>query len=54
MTGIASTLYDWVFKGWESIGRVVFVGILAYTGLLFFLRISGKRTLSKMNARIGL
>ena len=50
MTDVVSTLYDWVFKGWESIGRVVFVGILAYTGLLFFLRISGKRTLSKMNA----
>ena len=50
MTDLAATLHDWVFKGWESIGRVLFVGILAYIGLLFFLRISGKRTLSKMNA----
>ncbi|QKZ13832.1 DUF421 domain-containing protein [Spirosoma sp. KUDC1026] len=50
MIDIAATLHDWVFKGWESIGRVVFVGILAYIGLLIFLRISGKRTLSKMNA----
>ena len=50
MTDVAATLHEWVFKGWESIGRVLFVGILAYTGLLFFLRISGKRTLSKMNA----
>ena len=50
MTDVASTLYDWVFKGWESLGRVLFVGILAYAGLLLFLRMSGKRTLSKMNA----
>lgn len=50
MTSIWNTLYDWVFKGWESIGRTLFVGILAYVGLLLFLRISGKRTLSKMNA----
>ncbi|GAB3559829.1 hypothetical protein [Spirosoma fluminis] len=53
MTDVAATLHDWVFKGWESIGRVVFVGTLAYIGLLIFLRISGKRTLSKMNARVG-
>ncbi|RYF65955.1 MAG: DUF421 domain-containing protein [Cytophagaceae bacterium] len=44
------TVSSWLFKGWESIGRVVVVGVLAYAGLLFFLRISGKRTLSKMNA----
>ena len=50
MTDIGSTLYDWIFKGWESIGRTLFVGILAYAGLVLFLRISGKRTLSKMNA----
>lgn len=53
MTDLLTTLSDWLFKGWESIGRVVFVGILAYVGLLVFLRISGKRTLSKMNARVG-
>jgi uncharacterized membrane protein YcaP (DUF421 family) len=50
MMGIAETIASWLFKGWESIGRVVLVGILAYAGLLLFLRISGKRTLSKMNA----
>ncbi|WP_375143396.1 DUF421 domain-containing protein [Domibacillus sp. A3M-37] len=31
-------------------GRTIIVGVLAYIGLIFFLRISGKRTLSKMNA----
>jgi uncharacterized membrane protein YcaP (DUF421 family) len=50
MMEVLNTLSDWLFKGWESIGRVVFVGVLAYAGLLLFLRISGKRTLSKMNA----
>ena len=50
MDDVLSTLHDWIFKGWESIGRVLFVGILAYIGLLVFLRLSGKRTLSKMNA----
>lgn len=47
---LLSTLSDWLFKGWASIGRVLVVGLLAYVGLLLFLRISGKRTLSKMNA----
>jgi len=47
---ILTTLGDWLFKGWESIGRVLVVGTMAYAGLLLFLRISGKRTLSKMNA----
>jgi uncharacterized membrane protein YcaP (DUF421 family) len=43
-------LSSWLFKGWGSIGRVIVVGALAYVGLLIILRISGKRTLSKMNA----
>lgn len=38
------------FAGWEPIGRVLIVGVLAYLGLVTLLRISGKRTLSKMNA----
>lgn len=45
-----ATLIDWLFKGWQSIGRIIVVGILAYVGLLLILNISGKRTLSKMNA----
>ena len=50
MSDSLNMVYDWIFKGWESIGRALFVGILAYAGLLVFLRFSGKRTLSKMNA----
>lgn len=50
MTDTLSTIYDWLFKGWESIWRALFMGVFAYAGLLLFLRISGKRTLSKMNA----
>jgi uncharacterized membrane protein YcaP (DUF421 family) len=38
------------FNDWSSLVRVVLVGILAYAGLVLLLRISGKRTLSKMNA----
>ena len=38
------------FDSWQSIYRVLIVGALAYIALVFFLRISGKRTLSKMNA----
>ncbi|PKH11586.1 DUF421 domain-containing protein [Planomicrobium sp. MB-3u-38] len=35
---------------WSSFTRIVTVGFLAYSGLVFFLRISGKRTLTKLNA----
>jgi uncharacterized membrane protein YcaP (DUF421 family) len=38
------------FNDWTGLLRVVIVGILAYLALVFLLRISGKRTLSKMNA----
>ena len=38
------------FNGWGSLLRVIVVGVLAYAALVFFLRISGNRTLSKMNA----
>lgn len=34
----------------DSFIRIVTVGFLAYVGLVFFLRISGKRTLTKLNA----
>lgn len=39
-----------LFDGWSGPGRVVIVGVLAYAALLGLQRISGKRTLSKMNA----
>ena len=38
------------FDGWGGLARVALVGVLAYAGLVLLLRISGKRTLSKMNA----
>jgi uncharacterized membrane protein YcaP (DUF421 family) len=39
-----------IFDSWESLGRSFFVTILAYAGMIVFLRVSGKRTLTKMNA----
>lgn len=38
------------FTDWTDLGRVVTVGTLAYIALVVFLRISGKRTLTKLNA----
>jgi uncharacterized membrane protein YcaP (DUF421 family) len=38
------------FHGWEGIIRTILVGALAYLTLVLFLRISGKRTLAKLNA----
>jgi uncharacterized membrane protein YcaP (DUF421 family) len=39
-----------VFDSWAVLGRTAVVGVLAYLALVFLLRVSGKRTLSKMNA----
>ncbi|MEJ8570244.1 DUF421 domain-containing protein [Microbaculum marinum] len=44
---------DWsgmFFQNWEGLARTLVVGILAYSCLVLFLRISGKRTLAKLNA----
>ncbi|HEX5777170.1 MAG TPA: YetF domain-containing protein [Caulobacteraceae bacterium] len=38
------------FNGWEPLARVAVVGAAAYVMLVLMLRISGKRTLSKLNA----
>lgn len=38
------------FSGWDSLVRTLVVGVAAYVVLIVFLRVSGKRTLSKMNA----
>ncbi|WP_407529608.1 DUF421 domain-containing protein [Methylobacterium oryzisoli] len=38
------------FDTWFGLLRVVVVGTLAYLALILFLRISGKRTLTKLNA----
>ena len=39
-----------LFDSWAGLGRVLLVGTLAYVALVALLRISGKRTLSKLNA----
>ncbi len=39
-----------LFNDWSGIGRTLFVGFAAYVVLIAMLRVSGKRTLSKMNA----
>lgn len=41
---------DMLFQGWTGLGRTVLVGVLAYVALVLMLRVSGKRTLSKLNA----
>lgn len=38
------------FQGWSGLVRTAIVGVLAYLSLVVVLRVSGKRTLSKMNA----
>lgn len=38
------------FDSWSGLARVLLVGALAYLALVAILRISGKRTLAKMNA----
>lgn len=38
------------FSGWDSLLRIVVVGVPAYFAALLLLRIGGKRTLSKFNA----
>lgn len=39
-----------MFTSWYGLLRVVLAGVLAYVALVALLRVSGKRTLSKMNA----
>jgi uncharacterized membrane protein YcaP (DUF421 family) len=41
---------DALFNGWDSLVRTAVVGVLAYVSMVFLLRVSGRRTLSKMNA----
>lgn len=38
------------FDSWDTLLRTAVMGVLAYASLVFLLRISGRRTLSKMNA----
>jgi uncharacterized membrane protein YcaP (DUF421 family) len=41
------------FDDWQGIWRTALVGVLAYLALVALLRVSGKRTLSKMNATMA-
>lgn len=44
---------DWsemFYQDWEGIVRTLVVGVLAYAALVLVLRVSGNRTLSKLNA----
>lgn len=43
---------DWsmIFDGWAPVIRTLVLGTLSYFSLIILLRVSGKRTLSKMNA----
>lgn len=38
------------FNNWQSLVRILIIGVLAYASLIILLRVSGKRTLTKMNA----
>lgn len=38
------------FDAWSDLLRIAVVGVLSYVGLVILLRVSGKRTLTKMNA----
>lgn len=38
------------FDDWQSLFRAVIMTVFGYITLVFFIRLSGKRTLSKMNA----
>jgi uncharacterized membrane protein YcaP (DUF421 family) len=43
-------LNSMLFQDLQGIVRTLFVGVMAYIALVCFLRISGKRTLAKLNA----
>ena len=38
------------FDGWQPLVRIIILGTLAYLALVLVLRVTGKRTLSKLNA----
>jgi len=39
-----------LFQGWSGLERVAIVGVAAYLALVLMLRVSGKRSLAKLNA----
>ena len=42
--------FDYFSLNWSELGRTILIGISAYLILILFLRVSGKRTLTKLNA----
>ena len=50
MSSDSKSFLDYFFSGWPELGRTVLIGALAYLTLVLLLRISGKRTLTKLNA----
>lgn len=38
------------FTSWDSLLRILVIGVLSYVGLIIMLKISGNRTLSQMNS----
>lgn len=38
------------FDTWQELGRIIIVSVVSYAAIVIFLRTSGKRTLSSMNA----
>jgi len=38
------------FTNWETLGRILFVGVLAYVALAISLRFAGKRILARMDS----
>ncbi len=40
---------EWFFDGWTPVVKTVTIGLSSYVSLILLLRVSGKRTLSKMN-----
>ncbi len=43
-------MVNFFFDGWEPVARILVVGTLAYASLVVLLRVSGKRTLARMNS----
>ena len=50
MSSKPHNFFDYFFNNWSELGRTVLIGISAYLILILLLRISGKRTLTKLNA----
>lgn len=39
-----------LFNGWAPLAHIAVIGLIGYAALILFLRLAGKRTLSRMNA----